>query len=129
MKCKKCKIEFQNSNFNPTNFLVGKSFSTTANKIRYFCDSCWAIMEEEKSETELQKRFENCTNKIKNIFQVCVKCSSCGFEAISDVQDFPFTCGNCGKVSMQFAADTKSLTEKRNKLSRQIATLKKASLN
>ena len=36
-----------------------------------------------------------------------VKCSSCGVTAITEVQDYPFTCGMCGKITMQYVSDVK----------------------
>ena len=36
-----------------------------------------------------------------------VKCSVCGAEAKSNVGDYPFTCGLCGKVAMEFVSDIK----------------------
>ncbi len=57
-----------------------------------------------------------------------VKCSSCGAEAVSDNEHgFPYTCGMCGKVSMNFVRDLtlEEITKIRNKLNREISKLKK----
>ena len=62
--------------------------------------------------------------------KILVKCSNCGEEGITiDIgQGFPYTCGICGNISLHRIANLKELTQQRNKLSRQISTLKKATL-
>jgi len=57
------------------------------------------------------------------------KCSSCGQEGISNSTDFPFDCGVCEECTIEFVSDIKTLTKQRNKLNRQITTLKKVNLN
>ena len=59
--------------------------------------------------------------------KIVVKCSNCKEYATTlDIgQGFPYTCGMCGKISMEYFGNLKELTAQRNKLNRQISALKK----